>query len=143
MICFDELLITFHPCCEGLNQPFNTDTVSLQIWGWRLVNKRVNKGSLSRSGIANMDCIILWGEESCMNLASCLSVKTGTNDLNSKVYLCFVPSVKSMCIERKRPGFLNKILKLFFSYFRWRIETCWFLWDMTLFSHKPSGLVSG
>lgn len=59
MICFHELLITFHPCCEGLNQPFSTDTVSLQIWGWRLVSRRVNKGSSSSSGAANMDCIIL------------------------------------------------------------------------------------
>lgn len=59
MIYFHELLITFHPCCEGLNQPFSTDTVSLQIWGWRLVSRRVNKGSSSSSGAANMDCIIL------------------------------------------------------------------------------------
>lgn len=63
MICFHELLITFHPCCEGLNQPFSTDTVSLQIWGERLVSRRVNKGHLSRNGIANMDCIILQRKE--------------------------------------------------------------------------------
>lgn len=52
-----------------------------------------------------------------MSFASSLLVKTGTNDPNSKDYLCFAPSVKSVCIERvcaKGLGLLTKF-KIFLS----------------------------
>lgn len=101
MICFQELVITFHPCSEGLNQPFSTYMVSLHIWGWRLVSRGVNEGSLSSSGIANMDCVILPSKEreAAWHTASSLSVKTDTYDLNLKDYLCFVALV---CAQERK-----------------------------------------